>query len=126
MAGPHAGLRDAVFPHAGQPEVTSTVRQGAGQAGFHWRVRRSNLSTRVLPVSPEIRMAYCKSRRPLMYRLPDDAVPSGANVRMLLDPTLMGSLPGGELPESMAGRPGMAPKSTPANRSGSRSGALIC
>src|SRR5262245_40014483 len=93
----------------------------AGHDGFHCRDTASNFSTRVLPGSPVIRTAYWAFLRPRTYSVPDEAVPNGVNVRMLLEPSLIGSAPGGVPPGSTGGNPARVPKSTPENKSGSRS-----
>jgi hypothetical protein len=88
--------------------IVFTSRQGV-----HRRRRESNLRTRVFPVSPRIRITYWELPLLRTYRLPEEEVPSGVNVRILLDPSLIGFEPGAALLPSGDGSPGCTPKSTP-------------
>ena len=61
-----------------------------------------------------------------MYTVPGVAVPAAEKLARLAAPRRIGSVPGGAPPESIGGRPGMAPKSTPVNWSDKRSIAPCC
>src|SRR5207249_4105586 len=120
---PHPRRHDPVFVDTAAARAAS-IRVRRGHNGFHRLAPGSYFNTCVLPVWPNTRTTYCAPRRPRMYKLPDEEVPTGTKVRMLLAPSLIGSVPGGGFPGSTGGSPGSTPKSTPMKRPGSRSSVI--
>src|SRR5438105_10966100 len=93
-------MDDPVLFKTNASRAASAIGECRRQAGFHCLVRGSNLRTRIFPVSPRILTTYCRSRRPRRYKLPDDELPRGVKVRMLLERGRMGPWPGGVRPGS--------------------------
>src|SRR2546427_12337516 len=117
MARSNPRAHNPVLLYTAAPAIDAAVRGQIGHKGIHRFLRVLNRNIRVLPVSPKMRMTYCAPRLPRIYRLPGVAVPRAVKGATPLGPRRIGSSPGPVPPGSTAGRPGIAPNSTPLNES---------